>query len=139
MPDITGRCLCGSITYSCSAEALHTSVCHCESCQRQTGTAFSTIVAVPKETFLLEGAEALGEHVSEGDSGKPVRRNFCKNCGSPIFSIVEVVPSLVIIKAGTLDDKSWLEPKAHYWCSDAQPWVEIPEEIQQFSHSPPSK
>ena len=39
-----------------------------------------------------------------GDSGKPVHRRFCPECGSPIISEVEVMPGLAFIKAGTLDD-----------------------------------
>ena len=27
-------------------------------------------------------------------------------------------------KAGTLDDKSWLEPQLEVWGRSAQPWVE---------------
>jgi hypothetical protein len=31
----------------------------------------------------------------------------------------------MIIKAGTLDDKSWLKPNMHLWTNSAQPWVRI--------------
>ena len=67
-----------------------------------------------------------------GDSGQPVDRNFCPECGSPIISDVAVMPDLRFIKAGTLDDTSWLDPKMHAYCDSAEPWTPIPEGSQKF-------
>ena len=44
---IEGGCLCGSIRYTCDAEPALTANCHCKHCQRQSGSAFSTIIGVP--------------------------------------------------------------------------------------------
>ena len=44
---ITGRCLCGAVTYSADAEPVIQAACHCTDCQRQTGNPFSVIVGVP--------------------------------------------------------------------------------------------
>jgi hypothetical protein len=32
----------------------------------------------------------------------------------------------VAVKAGTLDDKSDVQPVVEVWCVDRQPWVELP-------------
>lgn len=37
----TGSCQCGAITYALSGEALFVYACHCHSCQKRTGSAFS--------------------------------------------------------------------------------------------------
>jgi hypothetical protein len=71
-----------------------------------------------------------------GESGQSVRRNFCPECGSPITSDVAVMPDLTFIKAGTLDDTSWLDPKMHVYCDSAQHWVPIPESSQKFAKMP---
>jgi hypothetical protein len=71
-----------------------------------------------------------------GDSGQPVRRNFCPECGSPITSDVAIMPDLTFIKAGTLDDTSWLDPKMHVYYDSAQHWTPIPEGIQKFGKMP---
>ena len=52
---LTGGCLCGAVTYACEAAPLATAICHCEDCQRQTGTAFSVLVAVPAEALRIDG------------------------------------------------------------------------------------
>jgi hypothetical protein len=68
---ITGRCLCGGVTYSVEAEPVWQGVCYCSNCQRQTATAFSVIVGVPSKALTVEGdtlssfktaSEGLPEH-----------------------------------------------------------------------------
>ena len=34
--------------------------------------------------------------------------------------------SVVAVKAGTLDDKSTVQPTVEAWCVDRQPWVTLP-------------
>ncbi len=136
MSDIVGGCLCGSVRYTSDAEPILTAVCHCRGCQKQTSSAFSVVVAIPKGTLRTEGsALAAFQHV--GDTGEQVIRRFCPNCGSPIVSEVAAAPELDWIKAGTLDDPSWLQPQMNIWCSTAQPWVDIDEVIPRFEKNPP--
>jgi hypothetical protein len=68
----------------------------------------------------------------KGDSGQPVERNFCPECGSPIFSDVAAMPGITFIKAGTLDDTSWLDPKMHVYCDSKEHWTPIPEGSQKI-------
>jgi hypothetical protein len=136
MPKISGSCLCGSVRYACDAEPLTTAVCHCTHCQRQTGTAFSIIVGVPAGSLRFEGEDHLGTYLDRGLSGKEVRRRFCRSCGSPVVSEVEVMPAVHFLKAGTLDDRSWLKPTSHFWCDSAQPWVEISGDVERFPGNP---
>jgi hypothetical protein len=124
MPSLDGACLCGQVTYSCEADPLATAVCHCTECQRQSGAPFSIVVAVPRDTLRVEG-DSLSSYTTVGtDSGMEVERRFCGNCGSPIVSVPAEGP-MVFIKAGTLDDRSWLEPQLAVWCDSAQPWVPV--------------
>ena len=71
-----------------------------------------------------------------GGSDKPVHRNFCPDCGSPITSITGARPGLSSIKAGTLDDASWLKPTVEIWCGSAQPWVSLAGDRQKFAKTP---
>jgi len=136
MADIVGGCLCGNVRYSSDAEPVMTAVCHCSHCQTQTSSAFSILVAVPKGSLQIEG-EPLAAYETQGESGQPITRKFCPNCGSPVVSDVTVTPDLEWIKAGTLDDTSWLQPQVHWWCDSAQPWVKIDEAVPAFAGNPP--
>jgi hypothetical protein len=42
------------------------------------------------------------------------------------------LPGALIIKAGTLDDGSWLKPNTHIWADSAQPWVRIEPDAKTF-------
>lgn len=122
MGKVDGGCLCGAVTYTCDAEPVFTAVCHCRDCQRQTGTAFSVIVGVPAQAFELSGEVAT--HVTIGeDHGRETKRRFCPECGSPVMSESDGIPDVVIVKAGTLNDPSWLAPQIEVWGKSAQPWV----------------
>ncbi len=135
MPKIAGTCLCGSVKYSSDVEPVMTAVCHCKSCQRQTGTAFSIVVGMPEASLEVDGQENIGEFLGTGDSGGKVHRNFCRNCGSPLWSTCESISGVEFIKAGTLDDTSWLDPTAHVWCETMQPWVDISESVEKHSRN----
>jgi hypothetical protein len=137
MGKLDGSCLCGQVTYSCDAEPIVTAVCHCRDCQRQTSSAFSILVAVPADAFELRGA-TVSSYVTVGeDTGQETERRFCTACGSPIVSVPAAPPGIVYIKAGTLDDVSWLEPQASVWCDSAQPWVPIDEGHPHFGRGVP--
>jgi hypothetical protein len=135
MGKLDGRCLCGAVTYSSDADPVFTAVCHCRNCQRQTGTAFSVIVGVPAQSFQLSGD--LGTHVTIGeDHGLETRRRFCPACGSPVISESAALPDVVIVKAGTLDDPSWLAPQMEVWGRSAQPWVQPAEGRPRLERGP---
>ena len=105
---ITGRCLCGGVTYSADTEPMVEAVCHCTDCQRQTGNPFSVIVAVPRPALAVEGGTLASFSTTGEDHGGETQRYFCSNCGSPLYSVAAVLPDVAFIKAGSLDDASWL-------------------------------
>ena len=137
MGQLDGRCLCGKVTYHCDGEPMATLLCHCTDCQRQTGTAFSIVVGVEREALHVEGAVSSFTTVGE-DTGEAVHREFCTACGSPIVSLPDATPDLAFIKAGTLNDRSWLEPEMEIWCRSAHPYVTFDDELRgQFARSVP--
>ena len=129
---ITGRCLCGAVTYSADAEPVVHAVCHCADCQRQTGNPFSVVVAVPSSALSVEGSTLASFATNDGKT----ERKFCSACGSPIFSAAAAAPQLAFIKAGSLDDASWLEPAVEVWTSSAQPWSPHFEHAAQMERGP---
>ncbi len=80
--DIKGGCLCGAVRYSATVEQAAATVCHCRDCQKFTGSAFATLVAVPKEALTIDGT--MQTFSSLGGSGKPILRHFCPQCGASL-------------------------------------------------------
>src|ERR1700724_1369777 len=103
---ITGRCLCGGVTYSADAEPVVQAVCHCSDCQRQTGNPFSVIVGAPRRAFNVEGSTLASFATTGEDHGGETQRNFCSACGSPVFSIAGRAPEAAVIEVRVLADPS---------------------------------
>ena len=130
---LEGGCNCGAIRYHSDQPGVAQAVCHCKNCQRQAGSAFSVLVVARASGFHVEGEPKV--YHDKGDSGAAVDRNFCGNCGSPIFTSLPHNPKMVFIKAGTLDDTSILDPKAHVWCDSAWPWTPFPADAVKIARN----
>lgn len=128
---ITGQCLCGDITYELETNPAMFGVCHCKNCQRQAGSAFSTLAPVALADFHMSGEPKV--YVDNAtDSGEKVERFFCGNCGSPIYSALPGQPETIFLKTGTMDDTDGFTPMFHAWCSTKQNWVNLDEGVPQM-------
>lgn len=136
MPKVKGGCLCGAVRYESAAEPAMVAVCHCTTCQKYTGSAFSLNLGMPAGSVTITGDSLASYEDRAGASGKPFYRGFCARCGSPISGQGEAYPGMIFIKAGTLDDPSWVKPDAHIWCDEKLPWVAIEEGAAQMPRNP---
>ena len=132
-PKLTGGCLCGSVRYESSAEAIAMGNCHCRDCQRATGSAYASGLLVPQSAVTITGDVKYYEVT--GDSGSIVCRGFCPNCGSRLFS-KPPNPELMGIMAGSLDDPSYFQPTMDIYTDSAQPWVCMNPDLPKFAKMP---
>ncbi|MEO0393022.1 MAG: GFA family protein [Pseudomonadota bacterium] len=119
VPDLplTGGCQCGAVRYRITAPPLTLYACHCTECQKQSASAFGLSLRVPKEAVELTGETAS---MSRSDPDAPFTEGvFCPACGTRIMHR-RPTRDTVNIKAGTLDDTSWLMPIGHLWTQSAQ-------------------
>ena len=129
MPErLTGGCHCGSVRYEVEASLADVVACHCEGCQRQSGSAFGLSLGVSPEAFRLLSGELHSFEVA-CDSGRTKRGHFCPGCGARIYNRGEWGLSL---KGGTLDDAQAIVPKAHFWTARKQRWVSLPTSVPRF-------
>ena len=57
MPDtFSGRCLCGAVSYTCSAEPMMAGHCHCEDCRRSSGSVHCSHRGAPEEIVPITGS-----------------------------------------------------------------------------------
>jgi len=111
-----------------------TAVCHCTHCQKQSGAMFSTNLGLAEADYEQRGETKVFN--DKGDSGQPVWRHFCANCGSPILSKVAAMPGMVLVKAGTLDDLGGLAPTIEVYADHAASWVAPIAGAQRFGQTP---
>ena len=125
---IEGGCQCGAVRYRLDGKVYTLAVCHCTMCQRQSGSAFGLSLAVSRDAFQLLSGTLKTFNVT-CDSGRIKECAFCTECGVRIYNRTE---GRMSVKAGTLDDTSWLEPDAHFWTGSKQPWTQIPDGVPSF-------
>ena len=121
---VKGGCMCGDYSYQFNRDSVISAHhCHCRDCQQSTGSGKATIVLVPTDALETQGD--LKTYTVTGTEGAHVSRGFCANCGSPVLSFVEEAPALRIIKAGSLQDSSWLTIDSSFWSDSAKPWSPV--------------
>ncbi len=123
---ITGRCLCGDISYEISAPAIATGFCHCKICQRAHGAPVSAWAAFPTEAVRFT-------------KGKPkyykssliAERGFCANCGSSLTTryYFPERSEYVGIKTATLDNPEDFAPTCHLGIESQLPWLDIHDDL----------
>jgi hypothetical protein len=118
---ITGGCLCGKVRLRVDAEPLAVRTCWCRLCQYLGAGSATVNVCFPADAVTIEGE--VRWYASKADSGNDLRRGFCPNCGTPLFSIAEQRPHLTFVRAGALDDRSIAAPEATIWTQEAPDWA----------------
>jgi len=134
---LRGRCLCGAVRYECSADPENASYCHCDDCKRATGGPYTVgVLAWAADLRILCGP--VKGYTSIADSGRKITREFCPNCGSPLFTRAEKYPDFVFLKAGSLDEPERIKPNCQIWTKRAVPWAHIEEKLPCFPEGRPS-
>ena len=111
MPKLSGKCLCGSISFSADTEIMRAANCHCTSCRGATGAAYATLLTVDEDALSISGTPKAYKHKS--DSGADMEKLFCSDCGSQMFARNSNRPNTLSIRAGVLDQTAEVKPAAN--------------------------
>ncbi|MBC7281790.1 GFA family protein [Hoeflea sp.] len=120
---LSGGCQCGRIRYKMLGAPLVFYLCHCTECQRHTSSAFGESLRFRRDD--LDVGPGLRCIRRQSESGREREGWFCPECGVRIWHGTSGSAE-INIKAGTLDDTSWLIPAGHIWTRSKQPFVVIP-------------
>jgi hypothetical protein len=112
-----------------------TANCHCRDCQRATGGAYASVFFVPRNAIKITGE--VKYYDVKGESGNILSRGFCPTCGSRLFGKPAVMPDLMGLMAGSLDDPSSHRPAIDIYTTSAQPWDYMNPELPKFPKGPP--
>src|SRR4051812_10072643 len=134
MVNISGGCSCGKVRFSAQADPAFVAVCHCTACQKASGSAFSVVIALPAPAVTVTGDTTT--YNSSGDSGQGRHYRFCPKCGSPVTSSIEIMPDMLMIRSGSLDDPSWVKPSMEIYCDSKQPWVALSGDMKSYPKMP---
>jgi hypothetical protein len=89
---------------------------------------------VPETSITISGEVTYYE--STADSGRKISRGFCPKCGSQLFAKLEMLPDIIGIRAGTLDDPSLFNPGVDIFTSSAAHWDFMNPDIPKYQREP---
>lgn len=113
---LSGGCNCGAVRYELTGEPVRVGLCHCETCRKHSGSAFSFYGIWPMAAFAFTGELGRFETRAGGD-------RFCPACGSSLFCWSEGDDE-VEIKLGTLDGPpTAFVPAYELWNIRREPWL----------------
>jgi len=117
----TGRCLCGSITFTGHGGVKEADACHCSMCRRQTGG--SAYYAVQfNEGVMVDTPDELRWYAGS-DHGE---RGFCAKCGTAVAWRLQQFPNKLGVSLGTLDDTTEITLDAHIFTDSGPDYYDIP-------------
>lgn len=129
MDMIAGSCLCGRVRYAVDGRVGEIVHCHCRTCRKAHGSAFSSVAAVRNEDFSLHDKEGMLK-AFESSPGK--RRWFCSNCGTQVYARKDD-SSYIILRLGSLDVDPQARERAHIWVAQKASWYTIGADLPQFA------
>ena len=122
---MTGRCLCGAVTFSAGEVETDHHACHCGMCRRWSSSGF---LAAAARDVTFEG-----DQLSIYDSSEWAARGFCKACGSTLFYLLKPTQAH-FMSVGAFDDQAPFrlvreifidrKPAGHAFAGDHERWTE---------------
>ncbi|MEX0347505.1 MAG: GFA family protein [Rhizobiaceae bacterium] len=130
---LTGGCACGACRYEVDGEPTGMAACHCQACQKRTGSAFGFgCFFAEKDVTISAGEDNFTVYDRIAESGRLVSHRFCGTCGTTVMWKPERLPDGIAIAAGTFDDTGWIKPSAFFWVSKAQNWFAFSDDVPCF-------
>ena len=133
----TAHCACGRVEIAVANEPLRVLTCHCDFCQKRTGSVFSVhaffaeeqVVQIVGETKSYNGLEIDGVGAT---GGFVVDYQFCATCGSTVFWALTFDGQREIgIAVGNFVDPDFPIPAVEYNTTLRHRWVPpVPAAVQ---------
>jgi hypothetical protein len=128
-----GECLCGSVSYQVSGDITGFFLCHCERCQKSTGSCHASNTFLEHSTLTWTSGEALVRQYIVPKTR--FIKNFCGVCGSPL-PVILIGEKRISVPAGTLVNFDDLEPTAHIYMQSRKVWEEKLSNATKFDALP---
>jgi len=129
---IAGGCRCRRVRYVCDAAPVAVTLCFCRDCQSWSGGPCGNFAVIPAQALTVTGATTA--FTAQCDSGRIMHREYCPDCGSPLFART---PHLLAVAVGSFDDPSPFRPTIAIWLDRAPAWVLLPDDVARYPGNPP--
>ena len=127
---VTGRCACGSIRYQLLNKPMFVHCCHCDDCQRLTGSAFVLNAIIETQAVKLLRGTPVAVPVPRENGPHDIYR--CPTCQTAIWSDYGNKPNIRFVRVGTLDKPGALKPDVHIYTRWKVKWLTLPKRTPSF-------
>ncbi|MCJ8346650.1 GFA family protein [bacterium] len=121
------RCSCGDLTLTYEGEITTSSICHCYSCQKRTGSIFGAQVRLKKSQVTTSGQQTTYLRVAE--SGTKISFFFCPKCAATIYWEIEGLEDSFIVAVGCFADSKFPAPTFSVFGARKHCWFELPNSV----------
>jgi hypothetical protein len=137
---LTAECACGRLHVSVESEPMMVAICHCDFCQKRTGSVFQVgayfaanePIEIRGETKSYNGLEIDGVGNASGAS---VTYNFCPICGSTVYWVSDGKAGILGISAGNIVGTELPAPGMELYTENRHDWVPPAASAEQFQKS----
>lgn len=124
----TASCQCGRLTIACDSEPVQVIMCHCQPCQRRSGSSYVLGAWFDKSTINTSGEEKLYSRI--GEQGIESVYHFCPICGTSVYwEASAAFPDLVSVAVGCFNDPQFPPPTFSLYGKHRLSWVDQPSDI----------
>jgi len=125
---ISGSCLCGAVAYEVDGELSAIAHCHCATCRKAHGAAFSSVANTPKAgSRWMRGDDIRRSY--ESSPGK--HRHFCSQCGSQLIAIRDEADH-ALVRLGSVDGDPGTRPVVHIYRGDGACWYDPAQSLPEL-------
>ena len=130
MGERIAQCGCGRLKVRVSGEPLFVAACHCDFCQKLTGSVVQVVayfgddqvLEVTGEAKVYNGLEIDGVGIA-GSAENSVSLHFCGTCGSTVYRFISQMPGMYGIGVGTFVDPDFPPPTTESWTELRHDWL----------------
>jgi len=134
MPRLTGKCLCGDISFEANGDVPVMANCHCTDCRHSTGSAYATLMFVKESDVTLTGTPKTFQHKS--DAGTTMTKSFCGDCGTPLFTQNSAREGMLGLRAGLIEEQAEFAPKVNVYVSSKMNATVLDDSLKAFEKMP---
>jgi hypothetical protein len=143
MDERIAQCGCGRLKVRVRGEPLFVGACHCDFCQKHTGSAFrlssffgqDQIMEITGDPNTYNGLEIDGVGITGSDE-YGATYYFCGTCGSTVYWLTDQIPGAYGIAVGSFVDPDFPPPTVEAWTELRHRWVAPIPDAVAYEHSP---
>lgn len=123
------KCLCGDIEIEATGEPNYAEYCHCNMCQKSSGSSFMVWAVFDKDNVRVTKGS-----IKKYQSSPSLARGFCENCGSNVSIHTDKCFDLPI---GVLENPDAIEITQHIWTIGALKHVTLDDDLPKYDENAP--